>query len=98
MSVECWRTCIPQRILHGAVYPKHVLVEASAPHRVWLIDFEKARRVVSATRAAASDLDRLLRHAPFLTTADIGHAIVGVRRPRIRAICAARLDRAQSYR
>ncbi len=59
------------RILHGAVYPKHVLVEAAAPHRVWLIDFEKARDVVSRFRAADRDLDRLLRHSPFMKSADI---------------------------
>lgn len=57
------------RILHGAVYPKHLLVERQAPRRAWLIDFEKARRVVA--RAAEQDLARLLRHAPFINEADL---------------------------
>jgi tRNA A-37 threonylcarbamoyl transferase component Bud32 len=58
------------RVLHGAVYPKHVLVETAPPHRVWLIDFEKARGVMSPLRAAVPDLDRLVRHSPFMTNAD----------------------------
>ena len=59
------------RILHGAVYPKHLLVETAAPHRIWLIDFEKARRAPSRSRAAERDLERLLRRAPFMTDADV---------------------------
>src|SRR6185436_13017836 len=38
------------RIMHGAVYPKHVLVQA-ATSRIWMIDFEKARRVAFRSRA-----------------------------------------------
>lgn len=59
------------RVLHGAVYPKHVLVEAAVPHRIWLIDFEKARRVASRTAAARRDISRLVRHAPFMTDGDL---------------------------
>ena len=59
-----------RRIMHGAVYPKHVLVEASTA-RVWMIDFEKSRRVASRSRAATRDIARLLRHAPFMTDADL---------------------------
>jgi len=66
-----------RRILHGAIYPKHVLVEVVAPSRVWLIDFEKARRVVSRSRAAQQDLDRLFRHAPFMTDADVDAVLTG---------------------
>ena len=58
------------RIRHGALYPKHILIGSTAPRRVALIDFEKARATSSASRAAARDLDRLARHAPFLTDAD----------------------------
>ena len=65
------------RIRHGAIYPKHLLVEVAAPHRVWLIDFEKARRVMSPSRAAERDLDRLLRHAPFMTDADLEALLAG---------------------
>lgn len=59
------------RILHGAVYPKHLLVETAGPRRVWLIDFEKARSVVSRSWAAERDLARLLRHAPFINVPDV---------------------------
>ncbi len=58
------------RIMHGAIYPKHVLVEAGSS-RVWLIDFEKARRVVSRSSAAGRDIARLVRHAPFMTGIDL---------------------------
>ncbi len=59
------------RILHGAVYPKHVLIDVAAPHRCWLIDFEKARHVATRSRAAERDLTRLLRHAPFIVEGDL---------------------------
>lgn len=59
------------RVLHGAVYPKHVLIETAAAHRVWLIDFEKARNVPSRITAARRDIARLLRHAPFMTDGDL---------------------------
>ncbi len=59
------------RILHGAIYPKHVLVEVAAPKRLWLIDFEKARDVVSRSSAAQRDIARLRRHSPFMTNADL---------------------------
>ncbi len=58
------------RIMHGAIYPKHVLVEAGSS-RVWLIDFEKARHVISRSSAASRDIARLVRHAPFMTEADL---------------------------
>ena len=58
------------RIMHGAVYPKHVLVEVGSP-RVWLIDLEKARRVPFRSSAATRDIARLVRHAPFMTDADL---------------------------
>jgi tRNA A-37 threonylcarbamoyl transferase component Bud32 len=58
------------RVLHGAVYPKHVLITRAAPY-TWLIDFEKARRVLSRSSAAERDLMRLLRHAPFITHDDL---------------------------
>ena len=58
------------RIMHGAVYPKHVLVEADGS-RVWLIDFEKARHVASRSFAARRDIARLVRHAPFMTDEDL---------------------------
>jgi len=68
-------------ILHGAIYPKHVLVEFAAPHMVWLIDFEKARRVMSPLKAATRDLARLLRHAPFVTAADLDSLLGGYPEP-----------------
>ena len=58
------------RIRHGALYPKHILVGSTEPIRVTLIDFEKGRGACSASRAAVRDLDRLARHAPFLSDAD----------------------------
>jgi hypothetical protein len=64
------------RILHGAIYPKHVLVEVAPPRRTWLIDFEKARRVASRLRAADRDVGRLMRHATFMTSTDL-EALVG---------------------
>ena len=75
------------RVLHGAVYPKHVLVEAAVPHRVWLIDFEKARDVMSPLTAAVRDLDRLFRHSPFMTKADVASLLTtydGSRFERLR--------------
>src|SRR5262249_24564748 len=58
------------RIVHGALYPKHVLVGVEAPYRVTLIDFEKGHTAIDVRRAARRELDRLARHAPFLTSAD----------------------------
>ena len=58
------------RIVHGALYPKHILVGAGDPRRVALIDFEKGRVALTAARASARDLDRLARHAPFLSAHD----------------------------
>ncbi len=58
------------RLMHGAVYPKHVLVEVGS-RRVWLIDLEKTRRVVFRASAAIRDIARLVRHAPFMTDADL---------------------------
>ena len=58
------------RIRHGALYPKHILIGSTEPFRVTVIDFEKGRGALSASRAAVRDLDRLARHAPFLTDAD----------------------------
>jgi tRNA A-37 threonylcarbamoyl transferase component Bud32 len=60
------------RIRHGALYPKHILVGSGEPPRVVLIDFEKGRGTWGRRRAAAVDLDRLARHAPFLTGGDWG--------------------------
>ena len=85
------------RILHGAVYPKHVLVEAAAPHRVWLIDFEKARDVVSRFRAADRDLDRLLRHSPFMKSADI-ESLLSAYDARCFERLRSRFERAQPNR
>ena len=65
------------RILHGAIYPKHVFVEADAPWRIWLIDFEKARHVASRLRAAERDVARLMRHATFMTSADLEALVSG---------------------
>jgi hypothetical protein len=56
--------------MHGAVYPKHVLVEVGS-RRVWLIDLEKTRRVAFRASAAIRDIARLVRHAPFMTDADL---------------------------
>ena len=58
------------RLLHGAVYPKHVLVEVGS-RRVWLIDLEKTRRVQFRSSAATRDIARLVRHAPFMTDTDL---------------------------
>jgi tRNA A-37 threonylcarbamoyl transferase component Bud32 len=48
---------------HGALYPKHVLVQGPPDYRVTLIDLEKASR----SWWHASDLDRLLRYTEFPT-------------------------------
>jgi hypothetical protein len=85
------------RVLHGAVYPKHVLVETAAPHRVWLIDFEKARDVVSRFRAAERDLDRLFRHSPFMTDADIVSLLSAYDARCFERLCK-RFERAQPNR
>ena len=58
------------RIVHGALYPKHILVGTADARRVALIDFEKGRLALTAARASARDLDRLARHAPFLSERD----------------------------
>jgi predicted Ser/Thr protein kinase len=58
------------RIVHGALYPKHILVGVDALHRVTLIDFEKGRAAIGKQRGSRLDLDRLARHAPFLTQGD----------------------------
>ena len=58
------------QIMHGAIYPKHLLVEGTTS-RVWMIDFEKARRVAFRSRAATRDIARLVRHAPFMTGDDL---------------------------
>src|SRR5512144_353406 len=85
------------RVLHGAVYPKHVLVETAAPHRVWLIDFEKARNVASRFRAADRDLDRLLRHSPFMTNVDVA-SLLSAYGARCFEGLRERLERAQPNR
>jgi tRNA A-37 threonylcarbamoyl transferase component Bud32 len=85
------------RVLHGAVYPKHVLVAAAAPHPVWLIDFEKARNVASRRRAAHRDLDRLLRHSPFMADADVG-SLLAAYDARCFERLRSRLERVQPNR
>jgi tRNA A-37 threonylcarbamoyl transferase component Bud32 len=57
------------RIRHGALYPKHVLI---AGNNAWLIDLEKARRVLSPAWAARRDVPQFLRHAPFMTDEEKG--------------------------
>jgi tRNA A-37 threonylcarbamoyl transferase component Bud32 len=86
------------RIMHGAIYPKHVLVEAGSS-RVWLIDFEKARRVASRLSAASRDIARLIRHAPFMTDADL-EALTSVYNRRAFPDLLQRLKNqtAQSYK
>ena len=76
------------RIMHGAVYPKHVLVEADGS-RVWLIDFEKARRRRSRSFAATRDIARLVRHAPFMTDADLEALVSAYDSARIPGSVAA---------
>ena len=83
-----------RRIMHGAVYPKHVLVEASTA-RVWMIDFEKSRRVASPSRAATRDIARLLRHAPFMTDADL-EALVSAYDVRVFPDLLRRLKRLEA--
>lgn len=63
-----------QRLRHGALYPKHILVRqhAAVGARVALIDLEKARRPLRAARCITEDLAQLLRRAPFLTASDRG--------------------------
>jgi tRNA A-37 threonylcarbamoyl transferase component Bud32 len=86
------------RIMHGAIYPKHVLVEPGSS-RVWLIDFEKARRVVSRSFAASRDIARLVRHARFMTDADL-EALTSVYNGRAFPDLLQRLksETAQSYK
>jgi len=64
------------RLVHGAVYPKHVLVEVCSC-RVWLIDLEKTRCVLSRSSAATRDIARLVRHAPFMTDPDLEALVSG---------------------
>lgn len=50
--------------VHGALGSEHILVQPCANERVWLIDFEKARRSRLRPRR---DLERLWRHVANLT-------------------------------
>jgi tRNA A-37 threonylcarbamoyl transferase component Bud32 len=50
--------------VHGALGSEHILVQPHAGERVWLIDFEKARRSRSRT---CGDLERLWRHVQCVT-------------------------------
>ena len=79
-------------------------IDRVAPHRCWLIDFEKARYVATRSRAAERDLARLLRHAPFIDDADLTallNAYDARAFPNLRSRLSAMLQRAraaQSYR
>lgn len=59
--------------VHGALGSEHVLVQPHARERVWLIDFEKARRARPLARRSMADRDlrRLWRHVTNVTTAEI---------------------------
>ena len=54
-----------RRLQHGACYPDHILVDPTSL-RVRLLDLERWRRRLTVAAAARSDLDQLLRRAPFL--------------------------------
>jgi predicted Ser/Thr protein kinase len=56
------------RICHGALYDTHVLVRDDGG--IVLIDFEKARRKVTRSWAAISDLRRFFRRTPALDARD----------------------------
>ncbi|MCH2558561.1 lipopolysaccharide kinase InaA family protein [Alloalcanivorax sp. C16-2] len=57
-----------RRLQHGACYPDHILVDPITL-RVRLLDLERWRRRLTVAAAARSDLDQLLRRAPFLDQA-----------------------------
>jgi hypothetical protein len=59
------------RLRQNCFYPKHVFIgEAAGEPDIRLLDFEKARRTLSARRAMLRDLDTLNRHSPDLRTTD----------------------------
>lgn len=55
-----------QRLVHNALYPKHLFVRLEPDGRadVRLIDLEKMRRTISRVGALRRDLDSLNRHTP----------------------------------
>ncbi|CAA6689900.1 MULTISPECIES: lipopolysaccharide kinase InaA family protein [unclassified Lentimonas] len=54
---------------HFAYKPKHVFIstESEPEHQIRLIDFERARRPLSAKTFVTEDLSRFLRHSRFLS-------------------------------
>jgi len=56
--------------VHRALYPGHILIQPNAQDKASIIDFEKARRVISK-RSFVSDLARFWRHCRYLKGSNI---------------------------
>jgi RIO-like serine/threonine protein kinase len=65
---DAFRRLHRARIGHGALYDTHVLVRSDGS--IALIDFEKARRKLTRSWAAISDLRRFFRRTPALDARD----------------------------
>lgn len=48
--------------LHGCLYGKHIMVDASEPANIATIDLEKMRFSIGRRRSACKDISQLLRH------------------------------------
>jgi hypothetical protein len=62
-------------MMHCCLYPKHVFARANATADAFeatLIDLEKARAVWWGRRDRGRDIDQFFRHAPELSTAEVG--------------------------
>jgi len=66
---------------HGSIGGKHVIVQAHADDRVWLIDFEKARPSL-LDRQLTRDLERFFRRSPYLRETEVENFFTGYRSAR----------------
>ena len=87
------------RIMHGAVYPKHVLVEVGSPPGLADRFREGAPGTVQILGGNARHCSPV-RHSPFMTDADLGCAGQRIRRSRISGTIGTveALTAVQSYR